>query len=120
MIAALLLTVVVTSQQPEPHLRFRESIPVLTAGAALDFTTTEWALRRHGVTETNPLARGGLPERAFLQVGFVAVELAVVHTVDRKAGRKWGRRTLYGIAVAKVVIAGWNIHQGRKAGRAAR
>lgn len=96
----------------EPYLRPDETLPLILGGGALDAWTALDLLERRDARELNPL--GGSPAKIVtLQFAHVAGGLAAVHIVDRRYGRKWGRRTLIGLTVLKVAIAGFQLKQGR-------
>ena len=96
----------------EPYLRPDETLPFILGGGALDAWTALDLLERREARELNPL--GGSPEKIVaLQFAHSAGAFAAVHIVDRRYGRKWGRRTLVGLTVLKVAIAAFQLKQAR-------
>lgn len=96
----------------EPYLRADETLPLILGGAGLDAWTALDLLERREAKELNPL--GSSPGKIVaLQFAHAAGGFAAVHIVDRRYGRKWGRRTLVGITVLKVAIAAVQLKQAR-------
>ena len=96
----------------EPYLRPDETLPLILGGAALDAWTALDLLERREAKELNPF--GGTPEKVVaVQFAHAAGGFAAVHIVDRRYGRKWGRRTLVGLTVLKVAIAAFQLKQAR-------
>lgn len=96
----------------EPYLRADETLPLILGGAAIDAWTALDLMERREARELNPL--GGTPEKILaIQFAHSAGAFAAVHIVDRRYGRKAGRRTLVGLTILKVAIAGLQLTQGR-------
>jgi hypothetical protein len=96
----------------EPYLRADETLPLILGGAGLDAWTALDLLERREAKELNPL--GSSPGKIVaLQFAHGAGGFAAVHIVDRRYGRKWGRRTLIGITAFKVAIAAVQLKQAR-------
>ena len=94
------------------YLRADETVPVAMLSGAVDAWTALDLLEKRQARELNPLAQtpGKLVAVQFASVGG---HVLASHLIDRRYGRKWGRRTLYGIAVLKFGVAAYQLKAAR-------
>lgn len=90
----------------EPYLRVDETLPLAALGAAADWWSTEHLLDAQvkGVYEANPFGPS-VGKRGAMQLVHIGATVGLVHQVDRRYGRKWGKRTLWLITAGKGFIA---------------
>lgn len=117
-VLALLLHGALVGAEPrnltlDPYLRVDETLPLLALSGAADAWTADDLLERRTAIELNPLGQSS-GKRIALQIAHVGAGVYLVHGIDRKYGRKWGKRTLWGVAVLKFGIAGYQLHQARR------
>lgn len=116
MLAALLLSAALAGPPVPPvrtdYLRAEETLPPLSIVAGLDLWSTGYAVRLGG-RELHPWLQT-VEERAASQLMFVGASMFVVHEVDRRWGRKAGKRTLLAIVAIKLGAVAWNVHVGRR------
>ena len=94
------------------YLRADETVPVAMLSGAVDAWTALDLLERREARELNPLAQTPAKLVA-VQFASVGGHVLASHLIDRRYGRKWGKRTLYGIAVLKFGIAAYQLKAAR-------
>lgn len=112
-LSVLLAALLQVSAEPRTdYLRAEETIPIAMIAGAVDWWTVEDLMERKRARELNPLGQS-IGKRGALQLVHVGAHIYLTHEIDRKYGRKWGKRTLWGIAILKFGVAAFQFKQAR-------